>query len=279
MNDKTKERIEEARRTLESGIADLLSSERWEEYLLAQSHFHNYSFRNVLWLMAQAQDRGISPTRFAGFTTWQELDRHVKQGEKAFWVLAPCMYKRRDDKTGEDTWSLRGFKASPVFELSQTEGKDLPSVAQKLSGTSSEVESLIGRLADFAQTLNVRVTRTDPGSGANGYFCAKDKEIVVSDKIDDMQAAKTLCHEIAHAMLHADMDQTRQVAEVEAESVAFVVLHALGFAAGQYSFGYIATWSRNDPKIVADVASRVQRAAKQIIDALSATTEEAQRAA
>ena len=107
---------------LTEGIANLTSSEQWQDYLNFQSRFHRYSFGNVLLIALQRPDA----TRVAGFNAWKKSNRFVRKGEKAIWILAPMVYKNPDAEEGEGDRVIRGFKFVPVFDVAQTDGEELP---------------------------------------------------------------------------------------------------------------------------------------------------------
>ena len=115
---------------LTEGISNLTSSEEWQRYLDFQSRFHRYSFGNVLLIAAQCHEA----TRVAGFNAWRKLNRFVRKGEKAIWILAPMVYKNADAEDGEDDRVIRGFKFVPVFDVAQTDGEELPSICNRLDG-------------------------------------------------------------------------------------------------------------------------------------------------
>src|SRR6202795_1891005 len=117
---------------LTEGITQLTSSDRWQDWLTMQSRFHHYSFNNTLLIMSQKPDA----TRVAGYNAWRKLDRFVRKGEKGIWILAPMVYKTdaEDAARDEATRVIRGFKPVPVFDLSQTDGQDLPEVCVRLTG-------------------------------------------------------------------------------------------------------------------------------------------------
>jgi len=259
------DKLLEAQKALQAGVAKLVSSEGWQDYLKAQSRFHNYSFQNVLWLLVQAAARGVNVTRFAGYNTWQSLGRHVRKGETSFKVLAPMGYKKKDEATGEETFRLRGFKVASTFDLSQTDGEPLTEPVKQLEGTSDELKAAYAKVEKFNKTRGLTVERVKL-DGPNGMFNRMNREIQIDEALSDLQALKTLCHETAHSILHdSDDGDSRATKEVEAESVAFVVLHALGLNSAEYSFGYVAHWSKGDPKLIQDVAVRVQKTAKTIL--------------
>lgn len=269
-NPKT-EALAVAHNALIAGITALIETNGWEAHLKAQSAFHRYSFGNVLWLYAQAAERGVTPTRFAGFNTWKKVKRFVKKGEKGFKVLAPVMVKKtRETESGEkDSWRLCGFKVVTTFEKSQTDGEEIPEIVTKLEGTSEEAEATYAKVAAFATKRGWTVEKGSTGS-ANGYADVLAKRIVVSETLSGLQSLKTLTHEVAHSMMHADDlgSHGAEEREVEAESVAYVVLNALGFNSADYSFGYVAHWSKGDVELVKKTGERVQRTAKTLLDAL-----------
>ena len=270
----TNENLALAHAQLVSSIESLLATNDWQAHLKVQAQFHNYSFGNVVWLSIQSAERGLQPQKFAGFNSWKKLGRFVKKGEKSFKVLAPVMV--RDRKSDEKDYILAGFKVVSTFEKSQTEGKDLPEVCSKLQGSSEEALSTYAKLSAFASKRGWSVAKGDTGP-ANGVADLVGRHITVSPTLSDLQAVKTLCHEVAHSMLHADDIGAHgsDVREVEAESVAFVVLNALGFDSAAYSFGYVAIWSKGDVELVKKTGERVQRAAKTILEALGAKAEDA----
>ena len=119
---------------LTEGIRNLTTSEEWRHYLDFQSRFYSYSFRNVLLIDAQCHEA----TRVAGFNAWRKLNRFVRKGEKAIWILAPMVYKNADYEEGEHDRIIRGFKFVPVFDIAQTDGEELPSICNRLGGNDEK---------------------------------------------------------------------------------------------------------------------------------------------
>ncbi len=266
-------RLEEAHKALQDGISSLVAGDDWKRYLMAQSIFHRYSFGNLMWLLGQARGRGVEASHFAGYRTWLKLGRQVRKGEKAFHVLAPLKF-RKVVEGGEDVYGIRGFRVESTFEISQTEGEALPEVAKNFEGTSDAIREAFTKLAGWSAARNVPVSRKSTGDESLGFF-HRDGYIVVSDTLSDLQALSILIHEVAHSLLHAaDFDRhSRPTNEVEAESVAFIVMNVLGFNSSAWSFGYVAGWSEGDTKIVKTVGERVQKTAKMIVAALQASDE------
>jgi hypothetical protein len=282
-------RTDEVLERLATGITDLTTSQNWAAWLRVQARFTNYSFGNSLLIALQAPDA----TRVAGYRAWVDLGRKVRTGEKAIWILAPMTRRRpgeNPDRTGQpagvETDTPRaagrevfGFKAVPVFDLAQTEGPDLPELSRRLSGTAPG-RSLY-ELTRVATGLGYRVEYTQLGGGRNGECHFLDRAIRVEERNDPAQQVKTLCHELGHALLH---DPTapdariveRDLAECEAESVAYVVCAALGVDSGDYSFGYLAAWAGGGPEAMTTIRTsgqRIQRTATHILTALQVPEE------
>ncbi len=247
---------------LSDGIATLTDSVEWLRHLDAQSRFHRYSFGNVILIASQFP----AASRVAGFRAWKKLGRTVAKGEKAIWILAPMIVKKGDES--DDLRVVRGFKRVPVFDISQTEGEELPAVCHKLTG--DEPLACFDRLHAVATSLGYSVEPTELPDGVNGDCTFNLRRIRIEVRNASAQRAKTLAHEIAHALLHADQPD-RQLAELEAESTAYVVCRCLGLDTGSYSFGYVAIWAGGGEQAVAGIKAscgRIQGAAAAILDAL-----------
>jgi hypothetical protein len=282
-------RIDQARATLAEGLTRLQTSEAWRATLANVAEFQKgaigrYSFRNQVMIMNQSP----SALDVQGFRAWLERGRVVRKGEHALWIFAPCPVKAKPAEESEEAKGPRMFfKAIPVFEASQTEriegpnGRDLPerpTIAPLVQGDSRAAELQI--LCDVAcsQIPNVsRIERRErrPGDliNANGWFNVANGSIVVlSDRPVDSQF-RTLVHELAHAILHTDNHDCRGEQELEAESVAFVVSHALGLDTACYSFPYVATWSKGTDAAAKVAASgeRIVKATRLILDAVRPT--------
>src|ERR1700744_1210138 len=108
-------------------------SEALPAYLTAMGRFHNYSFGNILEIARQRPDA----TRVAGLYAWNQLGRKVKKGEKGIRILAPIIGVKRkaDEEAAKDPAYqnkpvLVGFRNAYVFDVTQTEGADLPAMHQ-----------------------------------------------------------------------------------------------------------------------------------------------------
>ena len=256
------ERMKEITDRLETGIQQLFDSDRYKAYLTTMAKFHNYSFNNTLLIAMQGGQL------VAGFNKWKDtFHRTVKKGEKGIKILAPAPYKVKQktekldeqgkpilDKDGkplteEKTVQIPAFKVVSVFDVSQTEGEPLPSIAvNELSGSVQDYQDFFRALE---QASPVPIGFEDIEGGAHGYFHLLDNRIAIQEGMSQLQTIKTAIHEIAHAKLHAiDPDDPEQTSrpdsrtrEVQAESVAYAVCQHYGLDTSEYSFGYVAGWS------------------------------------
>jgi len=253
---------------LTQGIEALTSSKAWSDYLAMQAKFPTYSASNVMLIAAQRPDA----TRVAGFRAWTRLGRHVNRGERAIWILAPMVSRSRTraDHDAEAERVVWGFKMVPVFDVAQTDGLPLPSVCSRLEG--EEPFGYFAQLVGVAEQIGFEVERCALDNGVNGDCAFATRTIRVDDRNAPLQQVKTLAHELAHAMLHAS-SVDRALAELEAESAAFVVCQSLGIATGDYSFGYVASWAGGGSTAVSMIKSscrRIQETASAILDMLEA---------
>ena len=265
--DKPAEKLKEITDRLEQGITELFDSERYKEYLQVMSKFHNYSFNNTLLIAMQKPDASL----IAGFSAWKNnFGRNVMRGEKGIRILAPSPYKirqeveKKDPQTGKTVIGKDGkpvtetkeiqipaYKVVAVFDVSQTEGRELPSLsANELTG---DVEKYEDFFAALDKTSPVPMGFEKIEGTAHGYYHLEEKRIAIDEGMSELQNLKTAIHEIAHAKLH-DIDLNapqeeqpdrpdRRTREVQAESVAYTVCQHYGLDTSDYSFGYVAGWS------------------------------------
>ncbi len=237
---------------LSAGIAGLTSSTEWQHYLDFQSRFHRYSYSNTLLIAAQRRDA----SQVAGFSAWRKLNRSVRKGEKAIWILAPIIYHNVDL---DDDKVVRGFKWIAVFDVTQTDGEGLPSVCNRIDG--EDAKGIYVKLVEVAESIGFTVEDHEFGGSVNGDCVHREHLIRVESRNSPAQRIKTLAHEITHAILHEDFD-SRPLAELEAESTAYVVCQALGIDSSSYSFGYVASWSGGGEQAIAGIKASCERIQK-----------------
>lgn len=273
------ERLEVLHEALVEKTRTLTTSEGWTAYLEFAATFHNYSLNNLLLILCQRPDA----TRVAAYRKWQSLGRQVRKGEKSIGIFAP-MVRKSEDADGKERRYVSGFRIVSVFDVSQTDGDALPEDVTRptlLDGEAPEGlwESLAGVVAEHGYTL-----RLGPSEhGENGYTRPSDKVIQVTEGLSAAQSCKTLAHEIGHMLLHtedatlcADALAHRNVAEVEAESIAHLVMAEHGIPTETYSLPYIAGWSDGKTEIIAVTADRVLKTSRAILAKTAPTEEEAE---
>ena len=245
---------------LEQQVKDLRRSDRWAAYLRCQARFHRYSPRNVLLISLQRPDA----TQVAGYRVWQSLGRQVRRGERAISILAPLRSTSHD----EEEPRVVGFRWVAVFDIEQTDGAPLASPIDLL--VASDAAGLEARLESVACSFGLTVAHETLPVGVNGELRWATNTLAVSATNPGLQRAKTLAHELGHFLLHRH-EANRARAEIEAESVAFVVLAAFGADSSRYSAGYVASWLEHDEQDEAITRSCevIHRAATIIIDRLA----------
>ena len=275
MAEKNKERLKEITDSIEQGIQDLFQSDRYAQYLRTMSRFHRYSVNNTMLIYMQKPDA----TLVAGFNKWHDkFSRNVMRGEKGIKIIAPTPFKKKieEEKLDPDTKipmrdadgrvimeekkiKIPMYKVVSVFDVSQTEGKPLPTLANDLMGNVKRYELFMEALRR-SSPVPFAFEAMEPST--DGYFSEKDQRIAIRSGMSEVQTVSAAVHEITHATLH-NYEQARLAAaqgneaaeppkpkdrrteEVEAESVSYAVCQYYGIQTGENSFGYIATWSRD----------------------------------
>ena len=286
----TDERVAELTERLENGVKELYASDNYAQYITAMAKFHHYSFGNALLILFQCPQA----TNVAGYNTWKQLGRQVKRGEKGIMILAPCNFRaslereKIDPLTGQALLGPDGkpltekvkispnrFKIAHVFDLSQTEGRELPQIGvSELTGDVADYTGIYNRLTALSP---LPVLQEDFQRSAKGYTSFTENRIVVKPGMSQVQTIKTLVHEIAHAKLHKPDDildvprpDERRRKEVEAESIAYVVCQHFGIDTADYSLAYVAGWSKGrELTELKGSLNIIHATAGEIIDAIS----------
>ena len=302
-SEKPTEKLKEITDRLEQGITELFDSERYREYLRVMSKFHNYSFNNTLLIAMQKPDASL----VAGFSAWKNnFGRNVIKGQKGIKIIAPSPYKVKQEMkkidphtqqpiigkdgkpvTEEKEITIPAYKVVSVFDVSQTEGKDLPDIAvDELTG---DVERYRDFFAALEKTSLVPIGFEQIPGSSHGYYHLEDKRIAIQEGMSELQTLKTAIHEIAHAKLH-DIDLNapeneqqprvdRRTREVEAESVAYTVCQHYGLDTSDYSFGYVAGWSSGrELSELKNSLETIRSAAAEIINSIDETLAELSKA-
>lgn len=258
---------EEVKELVERGVRELNEalaagkSDRLQQYLNVMARFPRYSFNNCMLIALQFPEAQL----IQGFHAWRKLGRTVKKGEKGIGIIAPMVGKKKDEdaKANEDgEKSIFGFKVVHVFDVSQTEGDDLPEFAE-VSGDPGEnipaVESLI-------REWGIELVYEEIPCGADGL--SKKGMIVIDPDLEPAKRLLTLVHEASHERLHADAhrrkETTKTIRETEAEAVAHVVCQALGLNTLEHCADYIQLYN-GDAEVFAKSMEYIQKTAAEIL--------------
>ena len=277
---------------LKEGMKNYLDSEQFKSFLDTMSKFHNYSFNNIHLL--KMQNPNVS--RVASFNKWKaDFDRTVKKGSKALKIWVPYQVKTKisanqnelsfspsENEMEEKEVTVTRFKLGNVFDVSQTEGKELPKAINELTGDVKDYEDLYRAAKAVSMDNQVSISFEEINrESTNGYYSPDENRIVISKGLKGQeQILKTIFHEMAHSDLHRGTnaqygdDQYRKQ-ELQAESVAYVVANHFGFDTSSYSFGYLAIWAKdkNGFEDMVEQLQIVQKEAKSLIDRMDAKLE------
>jgi antirestriction protein ArdC len=255
---------------LSAAVEELASSQAWQVMLSVAARFHTYSPNNVMLIAAQRPDA----TRVAGYRAWTRLGRQVRKGEHGIAILAPVLRRPATDADQVDRGDpsslvreVRGFRGIHVFDISQTDGPALPEVRPSLLDGAAPL-SLWADLLDQVEADGYRFGYADLAP-ANGRTDFSERSVTLDRDLPGAQQVKTLAHELAHVRLHAPdvrpagCDRSR--AEVEAESVAYVVTAAHGVPADGYTVPYVAGWAGGNHELIVSTAARVVSCARVIL--------------
>ena len=262
--EKQAQELAEVIEQLEQGVQGVFNSEDYKRFLDVVAKLPKYSVNNLLLIAMQTEGKA---SMCQSFTGWKAMGRFVKKGEKGIKILAPSPYtiqreqNKIDKATGQPVFdqdgepvkeqvdiTMNAFKVVRTFDISQTDGKEIPSLG---------VNELVGSIEGYGTLMEalkkvcpVPISFEDIDSGAKGFYHQIEKRIAIQDGMSEVQTVKTAIHEMAHQKLHAkddinilDATQSRNSKEVEAESVAYAVCQHYGINTSDYSFGYVAGWS------------------------------------
>lgn len=265
-----KERLKEITDSIEIGIKELFESDKYKSYLQTMSRFHKYSLNNTLLISMQKPDA----TLVAGFNKWRDgFSRFVKKGEKGIKIIAPTPYKIKEERekldpltkaplldvngkvqTEEVEVQIPMFRVVSVFDVSQTEGEPLPTLASDLTGNVKQFDVFMEAIK---RTAPVPIEIMPLPKDTDGYYHTEEKRIAIREGMSEVQTISAAIHEVAHSLLHnremekelqAQQDETanpnkpknRNTEEVEAESISFAVCSYYGIQTAENSLGYIA---------------------------------------
>ena len=285
--------LDEITAKLEEGIKDIFSSGKFGDYLKVMSRFHRYSLNNTVLIAIQNPEASL----VAGYHSWQKrFERQVLKGEKAIRIIAPVEEKRLVEKEKIDPASnkpvldshgnpvmeeqevtVKRFRVVPVFDVSQTEGKELPTLVKELEGSVRDYDLLFEAMQAVSP---VPIEFKAMKAGKDGYYHLKDKKIAIRQGMSEIQTVATAIHEISHAKLHdrdprqrgakgTEKEKDQRTQEVEAESIAYAVCQYYGIETADNSFGYLAGWSSDkDLTELKDSLQTIRNTASELIQSI-----------
>ena len=287
------DRLEALHQQLAAGVAAIRDGKAWADWLTVAGRLHTYSFNNQILIALQKPEARM----VAGYGAWQAMGRQVRKGEKAIWILAPVTRRARTDADGTldgddlvgtspapdpvttgaggGRGSVVGFRGAGVFDVSQTDGDPIPTPPAPHLLEGHAPPGLWDALSEVITARGFTVARCTSAAeigGANGLTDYGTRAVTVRGDVDDAQAVKTLAHEAGHVLLHDPRDRSegpvcRDLIEVEAESVAYLVAAHHGLDTADYTFAYIAGWAGRDNEAITSTARRVLDTARILIAA------------
>lgn len=286
--EKQEAQLKEITDKLEQGVQDVFGSDDYKSLLNVMAKMPSYSINNLILIAMQTNGKA---SMCQSFTGWKQMGRYVKQGEKGIKIFAPSPYtiqKENDkldpsgkpvlDADGEPVKEKRditinAFKVVSTFDISQTDGKEMPSIG--INELVGNIEAYSSIMKALEESCPVPISFENIEGDVKGYYHQLEKRIAIQDGMSEVQTVKTTIHEMAHQKLHGSTganvmeQQSRSSKEVEAESVAYVICQHYGINTSDYSFGYVAGWSEGKevPELKASL-NTIRQAASEMITAI-----------
>ena len=271
---------------LNQGVLQVFQSSNYKAWLDSFSKFYQYSFNNVILILLQRPDATLCNS----FIRWKSLGRNVNKGAKGIEILCPVKYRYTVEedvyengcvvinsdgtikKENKEKEGLR-FKIGHTFDISDTDGAELPTLTRRLEDSPTILETVI---EEIMKASDIPVAYDDTLHDAYGYYHLTEKRIGIQPNLGSLHTCKTIIHELAHSKLHS-LEQKEKVSknerEIEAESVSYVTLTHFGFDVSEYSFSYIASYcDGKSTKEWQDSLSRIERCSRELINFLTEYT-------
>ena len=260
---------QDAKALVETGLQQMLDDpEPWRTWAQTMTRFHHYSPGNVLLIMQQRPDASY----VAGYHAWKDLGRQVQKGEHGIAILAPIVRTVPSEETTtpsqspapSPTKAVVGFKVATVFDIAQTQGKELP-IPQPQLLDSGDLEEVLRHLVPTVP-VPVQFAPAAQLHGANGVWSPVNQTITIAQDRSPDQQLKTVLHEWSHSIgvpdAAAALDRHTGSEEIVAETTAFILAGRMGLDTSQYTLPYVGHWAQGDPqKVLAltqAVSGRVQ---------------------
>ena len=259
-NNKAKQLIENALNSLTESLENGQSDEL-KKYLQTMSRFCQYSLRNVMLIALQKPNA----THVAGFHTWRKLGRFVKKGENGIVIIAPLVHKKatvENDDSRTNVTEINGFKAVYVFDISQTDGDELPEFA-RVQGDPSRYQEMLGNVIS-ANRITLKYSDTLHADG-----CSTGGKITIRSGLTPAQDFSVKVHELAHEFLHHSGEKlSKTQKETEAEAVAYVVCQSIGLDTNTAFSDYIQLY-KGDKETLINSIQRIKDISGRILAGLT----------
>ena len=283
--------VEALAEQLTAAVAELTTSEAWVGMLRVAARFTRYSPTNVLLLWMQAEQRGVTLSRVAGYRAWQAMGRQVVKGAKSLAVRAPVRRRLTMEEAAERARSglrpafdtdgrpalvVRGFRLERVFRYEDTEGKPLPEAPEVGYVTGDTPAGAWDAHAPLATRAGYRLTAEPEQDGARGHTRFTGRVVNVDPRYELAERVHILVHELGH--IHCDHENRRDILraqrETEAESVAFIVCSVLGLELDDVAAVYVGGWTDGDPDTITAAQAAIHTAARGLLTDLEAPEEQ-----
>lgn len=261
------DKIKKVYQKLIDGVQNFRNTDEYIKFLKFTKNFHNYSFANKVLIFNQLEDA----TQVAGYKTWQKIGRTVIPGSKGIQIIFPMPYKHKikvknkeTNEEIEEEHEFLSFRPTYVFDVSQTEGAELPALKKTLD--TNNKKDLFETLKKFC---TIPIKYLELSNGSQGYYNTKEKYIALKENLAIDDKTSVLLHELTH-FLYDDFDyaEERELSEIFVESVAYIVADYFNLDTSICSFRYINIWADNDIKKVISLGTKIQKTADEFIKKL-----------
>ena len=251
---KTYINVDDLIKQAEDQFKQFIKDGKYKDLLLSMSNLNCYSITNQLLILKQFP----TATCVNGMKVWNYVHRNVIKGQRAIKIIAPLKEIRKEEIQDEDgnvidtkEIEVIGYKVSHVFDISQTEGRELFEFKCDEKIAQEYFETIKNALERVPRGYLVKYQDTER-DGVDGYCDFNNKVIVIQDGMPYERTLTTLVHEIGHALAETRVrtnfkgltgKEKTEIREIEAESIALVVSNRLGLHTQDFNMAYITKWA------------------------------------
>ncbi len=250
----SKHNIKQIIKDIDDSLERFIKEGKYKDVLLSMGNLAHYSLNNQIYIISQMP----SARTVYGIRKWNSLGRHVKKGETSIKILVPIRKKKEKDESQTERYYVASFKVGYVFDISQTDGKDLNVFRFDETKIVENKGMIINGLVKAANSIGYSVSyieKENMNLGCYGICNHQTKEIKIVKNLSDLQQISTLVHECGHAFAHSKyredfeglaQNEKKEIKEVEAESISCIVCTYLGLDTQNFNFSYITGWAGGD---------------------------------